>query len=58
MKTICSCGRKATMNARLDANGDMVVEGDVVQIGGNESYQSMCRKCYMIAQHKSLIHSK
>lgn len=55
MKTICSCGRKATMNARLDKDGGMVVDGDVVQIGGNESYQSMCRKCYMISQHKALL---
>lgn len=55
MKTICGCGRKATMNARLDSDGNMVVDGDVVQIGGNESYQSMCRKCYKESENKAFI---
>ncbi|MEP3048305.1 MAG: thymidine kinase [Roseibium sp.] len=43
IKTICWCGRKATMVARLDANGDIVDEGDQVVIGGNETYVSLCR---------------
>lgn len=43
IKTICWCGRKATMVARLDANGDVVDEGDQVVIGGNETYVSLCR---------------
>ncbi|MCF7806572.1 MAG: thymidine kinase [Simkaniaceae bacterium] len=42
IKTICHCGRKATMNLRIDENGDPVQEGDQIQIGGNESYTSMC----------------
>lgn len=44
IKTICHCGRKAIMNARIDKNGCIIKTGDQVQIGGNESYVSMCRK--------------
>lgn len=44
VKTICHCGRKATMNMRIDAKGQPIKEGDQVQIGGNESYVSTCRK--------------
>lgn len=46
IKTICHCGRKATMNMRIDANGKKVTVGEQVQIGGNESYMSVCRKHY------------
>jgi thymidine kinase len=42
IKTICHCGKKATMNVRIDANGNAVEEGNQVQIGGNESYLSTC----------------
>ncbi len=44
VKTICHCGRKATMVLRLDANGRPVREGEQIQIGGNEKYVSVCRK--------------
>ena len=45
IKTICECGKKATVNARFD--GDKIVtEGSQVMIGGNESYIAMCHKCY------------
>lgn len=43
IKTICHCGRKATMNQRIDDNGCPVLEGEQVEIGGNERYVSMCR---------------
>ncbi|RUR10993.1 thymidine kinase [Legionella sp. km772] len=43
LKTICHCGRKAIMNMRIDAQGEAVVEGEQVLIGGNESYVSTCR---------------
>ena len=46
IKTICSCGSKATVNARLDANMNVVTEGDQVLIGGNESYVAMCHRCW------------
>ncbi|QTN31651.1 thymidine kinase [Akkermansiaceae bacterium] len=44
LKTICHCGRKATMNLRTDDNGNAIKEGAQVEIGGNERYVSMCRK--------------
>ncbi|OGO94032.1 MAG: thymidine kinase [Coxiella sp. RIFCSPHIGHO2_12_FULL_44_14] len=44
IKTICHCGRKATMNLRIDAHGAVVREGQQVHIGGNESYVATCRK--------------
>ena len=46
IKTICACGYKATVNARLDANMNVVTEGAQVLIGGNESYIAMCHRCW------------
>lgn len=46
IKSVCHCGRKATVNARLDGNGNILTEGSQVFIGGNESYVGMCYKCY------------
>lgn len=43
IKTICHCGRKATMNLRIDERGRPIKTGDQIQIGGNESYVSTCR---------------
>lgn len=47
IKTVCHCGKKATMVLRLDANGDVVRNGEQIQIGGNESYVSVCRKHFI-----------
>jgi thymidine kinase len=44
IKTICHCGKKATMVVRLDDAGNAVREGEQVQIGGNERYVSTCRR--------------
>lgn len=44
LKTVCHCGRKANFVVRLDENGKAVKNGDQVQIGGNDTYESMCRK--------------
>jgi len=44
VRTICRCGRKATMVIRQDDQGRAIVEGDQVQIGGNETYVSLCRR--------------
>ena len=44
IKTICECGRKATMNARVGAQGKLILSGDQIDIGGNEKYLSLCRK--------------
>ena len=46
IKTICSCGSKAIVNARIDSNGNVVTEGDQVFLGGNDSYIAMCHKCW------------
>ena len=47
IKTICDCGAKATVNARIDCNGHIVTEGAQVVLGGNDSYIAMCHKCYV-----------
>jgi len=44
VRTICHCGRKATMVVRTDAEGRVLTEGAQVQIGGNETYVSLCRR--------------
>ena len=44
VRTICHCGRKATMVVRLDGEGRVVTGGEQVQVGGNESYLSLCRR--------------
>jgi len=46
IKTVCSCGRKATVNARIDGMGNVVTEGSQVLLGGNDSYIAMCHKCW------------
>ncbi len=46
LKTVCTCGRKATMTVRLDESGKVVAAGEQVQIGGNERYESKCRRHY------------
>ncbi len=47
IKTICDCGAKATVNARIDGKGHIVTEGAQVVLGGNDSYIAMCHKCYI-----------
>ena len=49
LKTICHCGSKATMVVRTDKKGNIINDGDQVVIGGNDRYQSMCRKHF--AEH-------
>jgi thymidine kinase len=46
LKTICHCGRKATMNLRVGPDGRAVKEGAQVEIGGNDRYVAMCRRHY------------
>ena len=47
IKTICDCGAKATVNARIDAEGRIITEGAQVMLGGNDSYVAMCHKCWI-----------
>lgn len=44
LKAVCHCGRKATMTARIREDGSPVTDGEQVEIGGNDSYTSLCRK--------------
>ena len=44
IKTLCWCGRKATMNMRIDGSGQAVKAGTQIEIGGNERYISLCRQ--------------
>ena len=46
IKSTCNCGRKTIVNARIDANGDFVQEGAQVEIGGDDRYIAVCRKCW------------
>ena len=54
IKTICDCGAKATVNARIDGTGHIITQGAQVVLGGNDSYIAMCHKCYVrgIREHK------
>ena len=56
IKTMCDCGAKATVNARIDCNGHIVTEGAQVVLGGNDSYIAMCHRCYIrgIREHKKI----
>lgn len=55
IKTICDCGAKATVNARIN-DGYIVTEGAQVVLGGNDSYIAMCHRCYIkgIREHKKI----
>ena len=46
IKSICKCGQKAIINARLDDNGKVIAEGPQICIGGNEKYEALCFKCW------------
>ncbi len=56
IKTMCDCGAKATINARIDCSGHIVTEGAQVVLGGNDSYIAMCHRCYIrgIREHKTI----
>lgn len=47
IKSTCECGeRKTSINARFDEDGEIVTEGSQVEIGGNDKYKAICRKCW------------
>ena len=46
IKSTCTCGRKTIVNARIDRNGDVILDGEQVEIGGDDKYMAMCRRCY------------
>lgn len=49
IKSSCGCGRKAVVNARIDEFGNVVSDGEQIEIGGNDRYISLCRRCYQKA---------
>lgn len=49
LKAVCHCGRKATMNLRVDASGNATSEGEQTEIGGNERYVALCRRHFVEA---------
>ena len=46
IKTICTCGKKAIVNARIDGQGNVLTDGGQILIGGNDSYLAMCHSCW------------
>lgn len=46
LKNICTCGKKATMNIRVDQHGKRIKDGEQISIGGNESYRQACGRCF------------
>lgn len=46
IKSTCTCGHKTIVNARIDSNGDILTEGQQVEIGGDDRYIAVCRKCW------------
>ncbi len=61
IKTICDCGSKATVNARIDGEGYVVTEGAQVVLGGNDCYIAMCHRCWKkaIREHQKIkLHTK
>lgn len=60
IKTICHCGSKATMNAKIDGSGKIVTKGEQIDIGGNEKYISLCRMHYSqsVAQKQKELEKK
>ena len=46
IKSTCSCGRKTIINARIDSRGNIVTDGNQVEIGGDDRYVALCRRCW------------
>lgn len=46
IKTSCSCNHKTIVNARMNKNKEIITDGEQIDVGGNEKYISVCRKCY------------
>lgn len=53
LKTICHCGRKASMNMRVDENGHKVEHGNQVEIGGNDRYVATCRRHFRLGENQT-----
>ena len=53
LKTVCTCGSKAMVNARINGEGNVITEGAQIMLGGNESYRPMCYKCWKKKQKRA-----
>lgn len=58
IKSVCRCGKKATVNARIDDKGNVVFSGEQVVLGGNDRYVPMCRKCWLEEKAKQKLQEK
>lgn len=52
IKSTCACGRKTIVNARIDRDGNVITAGDQVEIGGNDKYITLCRRCWRRRCHE------
>jgi thymidine kinase len=58
IKSTCSCGGKAIVNARVDKDGNIVTDGSQVEVGAEDKYITLCRQCYNFRIIKKKIKSK
>lgn len=58
IKTVCKCGKKATINARFDSNGHVITKGEQIDIGGNEKYKALCKECFEKLKKGSVLEEK
>lgn len=58
VKITCSCGKKAIFNARVDAEGNILTDGEQVVVGGDDIYRAVCRKCYMAMTGGDMVSTK
>lgn len=54
VKSTCTCGRKTIINARIDKDGNIVTDGNQVEIGGDDKYVALCRRCWRMRRTESL----
>lgn len=55
IKASCQCGKKATINARIDENGRIITDGSQILIGGDEQYVGLCRKCWNKLKEEQIL---
>jgi len=58
LKAVCHCGRKATMNLRVDGAGKAVIEGAQTEIGGNDRYVALCRRHFSEARRRHFAQAR
>jgi thymidine kinase len=58
IKSSCNCNCKALINARIDGNGDIVTNGEQIEVGGDDRYNSICRKCFFQKTNHLLYNNK